>query len=252
MEEKFDQIEMDVGGVEEIAQNQEQEISSVEPPIKPVRQEILETVRIDEANYNVENELDYDVELITPDVDVFEMASKEATGGTDMAQWTHEVIKRNSEDDRAEYDSETTDKSGRSDHDFMKAFGISDKAGNITIDVDDAIHSSAEIETLQGDIHSDYYEYTDRQQRKEIIGMYKYAMRSMRTKMIISSIFVLFLLLIESISLFSKNPTGIFNIVEHPYLHFFLDFIAFGACVCLAYQQIYHGIKSIISKEAIL
>lgn len=251
MEEKFDQIEMDVGKVDASVTSEEMN-SSDDNTIKPAKQQFLETVRIDEVDYNIQEDLDDDVELITPDVDIFEKASDEAgTNDSEMAHWTHEVIKRNSDNEEVEYNEKFANTS-HSDHEFMKAFGISDKSGALTIDVEDSLeHSSAEIETLQGDIHSDYYEYTDRQQRKEIIGMYKYAMRSMRMKIIMSGIFALFLLLIESIPLFSSNPTGIFSIVNYPYMHFFLDFGALVACACFAYQQIYHGVKSIISKEYI-
>ncbi len=239
---------MDVGKIDVSPIEDEQPNENL---VKPIKQQTLETVRIDEAEYNIENELDEDVELITPDADAFEIASDDSVSNTSMAHWTHEVIKRHKEDEQIEFNEKYAN-SSRADHDFMKAFGIADKSGGVTIDIDDSItHSSAEIETLQGDIHSDYYEYTDRQQRKEIMGMYKYAMRSIRTKIILSSIFALFLLLIESISIFTTNPTGIFSIVEHPYLHFFLDFGAFAICVLLAYEQIYHGLKSIISKEYI-
>lgn len=251
MEEKYDQIEMDVGAVEDDSLDNEVEMIQPEAQAKPQRQVALETVRIDESDYNIENELDEDVELITPDEDIFKLASEEKPAKSAISEWTHEVIKRDREQENIEFDQSYAN-SNRSDQDFMKAFGISDKSGNATINVDDSItHSSAEIETLQGDIHSDYYEYTDRQQRKEIIGMYKYAMRSIKTKIIMCSIFALFLLLIENITLFSKNPTGIFSIIEHPYLHFFLDFGAFAICALFAYEQLYHGFKSIISKEYI-
>lgn len=250
MEEKLDQIEMDVGS---LGTPPPEEIVETPTPhtAKPSKMAPLETLRIDEAEYQPQNELDEDVELAVPDADAFEEAEASSVESREMAHWTHEVIKREKERDSVEYNEKYAN-SSRADQDFMKAFGIADKAGGKTINIDDSLtHTTAEIETLQGDIHSDYYEYTDRQQRKEIIGMYKYAMRSIRTKIIMSSIFALFLLLIESIGLFAKNPTGIFSIVEHPYLHFFLDFGAFAICALFAYEQIYHGLRSIISKEYI-
>ncbi len=256
MEDKFDQIEMDVGDVadivdaEEPATTPDETTPACEEAPRPPKQQSPENVKIGEGDYAITSELDEDIELITPDADIFEREIDNAQT-SDMAHWTHEVIKRDKESEAVEFDDMYAN-SSHADQEFMKAFGISDKDGNVTINVDDSLsHSSAEIETLQGDIHSDYYEYTDRQQRKEIIGMYKYAMRSIRTKIIMSGIFALFLLLIENIGLFSKNASGIFNIAEHPYLHFFLDFGAFAICALFAYEQIYHGIKSIISKEYI-
>lgn len=249
MEEKYDQIEMDIGAIDNEEGNAQTPTQSVEAPHKTIKQANPETVQIND-NYVVENEFDDDVELIVPDADVFERASDNEEKTSNMSEWTRGVIKRKNENDEIEYDDAFAN-SSRANSDFMKAFGISDKTGK-AINLDESINpSTAEIETLQGDIHSDYYEYTDRQQRKEIIGMYKYAVRSIRTKIILASIFALFLFFIENISLFTSTPSGIFNIVAHPYLHFLLDFAALALCVLCAYEQLYHGIKSIKTKEFI-
>lgn len=221
---------------------------------RQARQSAPQTLQIDANDYVAENALDDDIELISPDEDAFVIASEQERSAetvresSPMSSWTREALKP-VENEQVEYD-EAYANTSRTEHDFMKAFGIADRSGK-TLNIDDSLNpSTAEIETLQSDIHSDYYEYTDRQQRREIMGMYKYAKRSIRTKIIFSSIFALFLLLIENITLFAQ-PTGIFSAVEHPYLHFFVDLILFALCIVCAYEQIYHGIKSIISKEFI-
>ena len=255
MEEKYDQIEMDVGEVPlDDAQSQELPINELETPAKPGRQAMPETVRIEESEFQMVDEIDDDIELISPDEEVFKRAADQIKNAdeakkSDMSEWTKNAFKAR-DVEQIEYD-ESYANTSRAEQDFMKAFGIADKSGK-TVNIDDSVNpSTAEIETLQSDIHSDYYEYTDRQQRKEIIGMYKYAKRSIRTKMIISSIFALFLLFIENISLFTSNPTGIFNVAAHPYIYFFVDLGLFALCALCAYEQLYHGIKSIISKEYI-
>ncbi len=241
MEEKYDQIEMDVGGISEPV---------LEESIDEAK-EAPQAVITDEAE---SNDIDDDIELISPDFEAFDRASDSDSGKKElekspMSEWTRDAFKPQ-EHEQIEYD-EAYANTTRGEHDFMKAFGIADKSGK-SLNIDDSLNpSTAEIETLQGDIHSDYYEYTDRQQRKEIMGMYKYAKRSIRTKMIFSGIFALLLLFVENITLFSKNPTGIFSAIEHPYVHFLTDLVLLVLCVACAYEQLYHGIKSIISKEFI-
>ena len=193
MEEKYDQIEMDVTLGEEPEKLEHQE-------------EIQDTPEA--SKIEAFEEIEDDVELISPDVEVFERASdvgvqSQKAKKTPMSEWTQHAFKPQ-EHEQIEYD-EAYANTTRGEHDFMKAFGIADKSGK-SLNIDDSLNpSTAEIESLQGDIHSDYYEYTDRQQRKEIMGMYKYAKRSIRTKMILSGIIALFLLFVENITLFSKT-----------------------------------------------
>ena len=264
MEEIFDQISMDVGAIDASSDDSGEAtegtdtnttITAQEAPSSTSRQATPETVQIDgeEATSDDSTEED-DLELISPDEEIFRIAADQIRTAdenrrSEMYEWTEGAMARHEQVD-VEYD-ERFASSSRSESDFLRAFGIADRSGAV-LNVDDSMNpSTAEIETLQSDIHSDYYEYTDRQQRKEIIGMYKFAKRSIRTKLIISGIFALFLLLIENITLFSSNPTGIFNVVQHPYLHFFVDLGLLALCALCAYEQIYHGIKSIISKEYI-
>lgn len=263
MEDKFDQISMDIEEpVEHLADEETQDTES-EPSVdtqadetqpRSARQSTPETVQIDEVIPETSSEEDEETELISPDEEIFRIAATQIRTSdenrrSEMSEWTEGTLERNEQVD-VEYD-ERYATTNRTENDFYRAFGIADRSGAV-LTVDDSMNpSTTEIETLQSDIHSDYYEYTDRQQRKEIIGMYNYAKRSIRTKLIISSIFALFLLLIENISLFTSVPTGIFSVFEHPYLHFFVDFILLGLCALCAYEQIYHGIKSIITKEYI-
>ena len=250
MEEKYDQIEMDV----ELSSLPDQKEQQSEADVQDVFE--IEAPQQD-AIANMEDSniaADDDIELISPDVEVFERASDNSIANTKakksaMAEWTQHAFKPQ-ENEQIEYD-EAYANTSRGEHDFMKAFGIADKSGK-SLNLDDSLNpSTAEIESLQGDIHSDYYEYTDRQQRKEIMGMYKYAKRSIRTKMILCGIITLFLLFIENITLFSKTPSGIFSAVEHPYMHFLFDFVLVALAAACAYEQLYHGIRSIISKEFI-
>ena len=160
MERKLDQIEMDVGNIG-VASTDEEDVAQVVHTTKPVKQPPLETLQIDGGEYSSPEELDEDVSLTAPDADVFEAAEESTLGApTEMSQWTREVIKRDREYDQIEFNEKYAN-SDRSDQDFKKAFGISNKTGGKTINIDESMtHTTAEIETLQGDIHSDYYEYS--------------------------------------------------------------------------------------------
>lgn len=249
MEEKFDQIEMDVS---DMIQNitDDNDDSNELPSQQGEEQAEQQIPQINSADAtdteNNDGDDDDDIELISPDEEIFKRAESriknaDEFGQSDMYEWTNPIIRKKNRKNREEAYEQAS----------IQGDSSANEADKVNDFIDGEYPSITEMETLQRDIHSDYYEYTDRQQRKEIIGMYKYAKRSIRTKIIISSIFALFMLLIENISLFTKNPTGIFNIVEHPYLHFFTDFILLALCALCAYEQLYHGLKSIISKEYI-
>ena len=149
MEEQYDQIEMDVTLGEEPAKeaNNNQELQDIPQNIEEDTPEKIED--------------DDDVELISPDVEVFDRASD--TGITTqkakkspLSEWTQHAFKPQ-ENEQIEYD-EAYANTTRGEHDFMKAFGIADKSGK-SLNIDDSLNpSTAEIESLQGDIHSDYYE----------------------------------------------------------------------------------------------
>lgn len=114
---------------------------------------------------------------------------------------------------------------------------------------DNAIDSpSSEIETRQGDIYSDDFEYTNRKQRKDVIGMYKFAKKNIKTKLILVSILTVLLFLIECIDLFVKTPIAF---LSNPYVLTITNLVIILACASISYEQLYHGAKSIFSKEYI-
>ena len=117
------------------------------------------------------------------------------------------------------------------------------------ISIKEKSNNDPKSDALQKDIYSDYYEYVDRQQRKEIIGMYKYAKRNIKTKIILASIFTILLFFIENITLFIKEPKGF---LANPYVLTISNIVVFLICVLLAYEQLYHGIKSIFGKDYIV
>ena len=252
-EEAFDEAIVSGNVVQETIEPCEIIAPQKEAPQKKVKSVDPQTISINEEFYEDMPELDDDIELISPDVDIFEKIEEqqkddEQRKEREVTKWAHEEEPKK-EEFQAPLDDMYANTSQTEQH-FMNAFGIADKSGK-TLNIDIATNqTTSEIETLQGDIHSDYYEYTNRQQRKEIIGMYKYAKRSIKIKMIMASIFAIFVLLIESLALF-PNLEGIFSIREYPYLHFFVDFLFAGLCLLCAHEQLYHGLKSIFTRELI-
>lgn len=127
-------------------------------------------------------------------------------------------------------------------------YDIDEKSDSVIVINDQNEQISAEIETLQGNVHSDSYEYTSRQQRKEIIGMYKYAKHNVKTKIILVSILTIILFLIENANALLVTPIAFFS---NPYILTSANIIVFLVCVFLAHEQLYYGIKSISSKDYI-
>ena len=153
----------------------------------------------------------------------------------------------NENDDNLRID-DTFKSSSSADQKFYSTFKMS--SGNQpALAIDERLgNSSAQVDTLQNDIHSDYYEYTDRQQRKEIIGMYKYAKKNIKIKTVFVAILTVLLFFVENLSLFIKHPTGI---IANPYFVTSLNLILFVICALIAYEQLYHGTKSIFNKDYI-
>ena len=255
MEEEFDQLTMDLG---DMADDNSDELSESDksddfqnPPRKRTRTSDAETLQINENDLIVENDDFDESELETPDIEIFRRAKEQIDNASekrdDISEWTKGAL-QSDEVEEIKYDDSFAN-TAKTEHDFMRAFNL-DNAPKLKVDVA-SVTTTEEIETLQSDIHSNYYEYTDRQQRKEIIGMYKYAKRKIGTKMIISALFALLLFFVENLTLFNSNPTGIFSIAEHPYLHFFVDFGLFLACIACSYEQIYYGTKSVFHRICI-
>lgn len=243
---KYDQLEMELskGTLDAIsAKNDdepgikvESEEKTIEAPSAKREKFVMpETISIEEA---YEDDTD---KKVSPKAEIFKKyAGKDE--GRGYAATFHGADK----DEEVKLD-DTYESSSQADHQFMATFGLSGSQPSIIV-ADRTGQSSTEVDTLQGDIHSDYYEYTDRLQRKEISGMYKFARRSIKNRLIFASIFALFVFLIENIQIFVKNPTGI---LANPYALVISNILFFTCCVAFAHEQIYHGIRSIFSKDYI-
>ena len=214
MEERYGQLEIDAGNVrraEPVQDQQERE--------KRTYQKNPYTYQIDEQLLRREDEDEGD--LVSPNQEIFKSISdkirKSDDNGIPYSAWNRKDDSGNIE---PSFD-DTYANTAETQHNFMKTFGFVDTRKSSSLE--ETNPSTAEIEALQGDIHSDYYEYTDRQQRKEIIGMYKYAKKSISIKLICASVFAFLLLLIENVGFFSEKLYNNLGIAEHPYMFFFID-----------------------------
>ena len=236
---------MDVGNVERV----EADPYGVNKE-KRTYQKNPSTIKIEENHLYYPDE-DTELDLVSPNQEIFNKVSgsiKKSGEGREIpySAWNR---KEDSDEHTPSFD-DTYANTAETQHNFMKTFGIIENTGK-SVSIDETNQTTAEIESMQGDIHSDYYEYTDRQQRKEIIGMYKYAKKSIKIKLIIASVFTFLLLLAENIGFFSSALYEKMNIAAHPYIFFFVDMFLLIGCMACAYEQLYYGGKSILSKEHI-
>ena len=245
MEERYRHLELDTEARIPV-QNQEKNT------------DYSEYIGNDESSYTDLSEFirrhndDDDMDLVSPNQEIFRRVSGSSRREPEGNEIPNAVWVRGN-DSGEFYNKKHNDlyaNTAETEHNFMKTFGIlDDSRKNVSAEENSA--GSVEIETLQGDIHSDYYEYADRQQRKEIIGMYKYAKRTIKLKLIFASIFAFLLMLVENVGFFSKNLYVKMGIAEHPYIMFFINMGLLLACMACAYEQLLYGGKSILAKEHI-
>ena len=245
MEDRYSQLEMDVGEVERV----EKDEFGVSKERKSY-QKYPANMKIEESQLYYPDE-DTELDLVSPNQEVFKKVSgnlKKSGEGREIpySAWNR---KEDSDEITPKFD-DTFANTAETQHNFMKTFGIVENTRK-SVSMEETNQTTAEIEEMQGDIHSDYYEYTDRQQRKEIIGMYKYAKKSIKIKMIIASVFAFLLLLVENVGFFSSALYTRMNIEAHPYIFFFVDMFLLIGCMVCAYEQLYYGGKSILATEHI-
>lgn len=210
----------------------------------------LEAVSI--GTDNNENDSDEDVLFVSPDESIFKkVAEKVNTVSPKMsyaATW-HGVDKDNSGDFEVNEQYASTTQTNKQ---FMEAFGLTQSG--VHKQVNDKNASSVDSDSSTDETDNVEFEYTDRMQRKEIIGMYKYAKKSLKTRFIFSIIFAAIVFFVENISLFVKNASEVweyFDVVRHPYVHTVTSLVALLLCSACAYEQLYHGTRSIVKKDLI-
>ena len=239
-EKDFDQIKMELGTGSENIVNAAQS-NNDNPQRKIKRQKDPKTISFHAQYFEGDDE----DELVSPKSDLFKKLSSDVSDSSYTKEF-HDS-NHNADEDKIKVD-ETFKSTSKADQQFFSTFGLNSGSQSLPTIDEKKGQSSSEIETLQGDIHSDYYEFTDRQQRKEIVGMYKYARKNIKTKTIIASIFAIILFFIENLGLFIKEPTGF---LANPYIVASANIVVFLVCIALAYEQLYHGAKSIFSKDYI-
>ncbi len=233
MEKKLDQIKIDLDtDTGEIANEIPVQANKESTKKRSKAKKELETISIEE-NYYIDENGD---RLAPPKKDIFEKLSG---------------IKNINEclDDSNNGDSKNTDK------EISGSFNKKDENEYINLhqnesgaDYNEMDQASGEIEAHQGNIYSDSFEYTNRKQRKDVIGMYKFAKANIRTKIILVSILSVILFLIENINIFIVSPV---SFLSNPYVLTVSNTVVLLICAVISYEQLYHGVKSISSKDYI-
>ncbi len=199
------------------------------------------TVSIDISKASMDND---EEDFVSPDIDLFNQVASNVNKPLESYTATWHGGDREEHHDFKVDEAYASTKNA--DKQFMETFGLTSNGIHTTSTYEKA---NNEHEFAHDDIYSDDYEYTDRMQRREIIGMYKYAKKRIKIRLVFSIIFALFVFAIENITLFVPNPTGFFNIVEYPYIHTTISLVALILCAICAYEQLYHGMKSMFAHD---
>lgn len=242
MEEKYTQIKLNLGTVKNASVNSvSQEIENVSEQFNKL--DDPQTILMDIAEARQVPQLDEDVSLVSPDEAIFTMVAENVNKTNEKGEFVSDWHSTGGDSDENFIVDEQFASTAHADRKFMETFGIkTDGTKKIIQGIDDAAENEETSENNE-------YEYTERLQNQEIKSMYDYAVRGMGKKMLFSCVFALLLFFVENISLFVKNPTGIFDAASYPYVHAGVSLGLLALCVFCGFEQIYHGFRSIISKD---
>ena len=242
MEEKFTQIKLNVGSVKDTSVDSAP-VENVDINEKDSLLNDPETIPMDIAENRQSAPMDEDISLVSPDEAVFTRVAEnvnEAKTSSRAIDW-HDTTADSDEDFVVnELYASTT----HADRKFMETFGIKTGGKNKAIKEKDATENEDTAEDSDLD-----YEYKERLQNQEIKSMYDYAVKGIGRRLLFSAIFAIILFFVENITLFTSTPTGIFNAVMYPYVHIGVSMGLLLLCVICAHEQMYHGIKSVFSKD---
>lgn len=241
MEEKYKQIKLSLGTIDEndqssvtvVEESETKSFSKLEDP---------ETIPMDIAENRQGAPLDDDVSLVSPDEEIFTRVAENVNKDVKMGPRPYDWHDTNADSDEKFIIDEQFASTAHADKKFMETFGINSSGAKAVVERDSESEAEETSENTE-------YEYTERLQNQEIKGMYDYAVRGMGKRMLISCIFTVLLFCIENISLFFKNLSGVFVASNYPYLHVGVSLGLLILCAICAHEQIYHGVKSILSKE---
>lgn len=255
MEEKYTQMKIDIDGNKKHSQKVETDTKEENIPSTISVFDEPQTIPIDMVENRQEAPMtDDDVPLVSPNAEIFtkvadnvnkDIPKKEKqkdAEGFDAYDW---------HDDSGDSDEnfivdEMYASTAHADRQFMEAFGIK-TVGNVKTTEKES--QSNEPEESNVVANNESYEYTDRLQKQEIRNMYNYAIKGIGVRLLLSVIFAIMLFTLENITLFVKEPAGYLSIINYPYLHYGVTTGLLILCAICAYEQIYYGFKSIISKD---
>lgn len=242
MEEKYSQIKLNLGSVKGASVNSaSDEVEESEKSFSKLDEP--QTMLMDIAETRQVPELDDDVSLVSPDEAIFTMVAENVNKDIEKSDLATDWHRSDGDSDENFIVDEQYASTAHADRKFMETFGIKTEGTKKIIQDTDSSNENEETS------ENNEYEYVERLQNQEIKSMYDYAVRGMGKRMLFSGIFALLLFFVENITLFSKNPTGIFDAASYPYLHAGVSLGLLVLCALCGYEQIYHGFRSILSRE---
>ena len=241
MEEKYKQIKLNLGSVKDASGNSTMDTEEIVEKADS-KLDYPETIPMDIVENRQGAPLDEDVALVSPDEAIFTMVAENVNKNKFTNSRASDWHDTTSDSDENFVVNEQFASTTQADRKFMETFGINSSS---------TVKSVPEKENGETEETSENneYEYNERLQNQEIKSMYDYAVRGMGKRMLFSMIFAALIFCVENISLFFKDLNGIFLASNYPYLHIGVSFGLLVLCAICAYEQIYHGVKSIFSKE---
>jgi len=139
----------------------------------------------------------------------------------------------------------------KSDINLMMALGLDEELER-SVGVDKVSELEAELEESTS-MAKKYVpdEYFDRGQTKKIANAYRYAEKSTKTKLLVSIVFALILLVYENIQIIGQQFGGFNDPAVYPTVYIMIDLQITLLCAAMAYTQIFRGFSSLFKGKPV-
>lgn len=209
------------------------------------------------------DEFDADEFDVDADVDTKEFpaapaaAADEAAAAADEADEAEEsaaaesAVEESAAAESAAAAEPTTEEVDATEQNLFVGWGMDDaldrRAGAGTADKLSARNAAEAEEFAEQQRRALEYEYTERQQTPKIAAAYKYALSSLKIKVLIGAVLTVVLFFYENLALFGVQFAGVLDPAVYPVVYIMMSLQLMLLCCAAAYEQIFTGLRNLLT-----
>lgn len=192
------------------------------------------------------SDADAEIADVDADVDTKEFPAAAAVAAADEAEESA------AEKSVAEPEPEpTTEEVDATEQNLFVGWGMDDaldrRAGAGTADKLSARNAAEAEEFAEQQRRALEYEYTERQQTPKIAAAYKYALSSLKIKVLIGAVLTVALFFYENLALFGVQFAGVLDPAVYPVVYIMMSLQLMLLCCAAAYEQIFTGVRNLLT-----